>query len=171
MDDIKKDITLEEKNEDKILLEVTYNPIGRIFAFLFYLMIFTFGLALIIYDHYISIAIGIISILIGTYFGLGILNFKKLVFYNDRVSYYRNIFINNNNPKEISYNELNYVSLTNGRYVGGSLSFNMLKPFGEKTISFQIDLLPISNKTLMKIKKILVEKKVIEKDAHVWDYD
>lgn len=170
MEDIKKNILNEEENADKVLLVVTYNSIGRVFAFLFYLMIFTFGLALIIYDHYVSIVIGIVSVLIGTYFGLGILNFKQLVFYHNRVSYYRNIFIKDN-PKEIPYNELNYVSLTQGRYVGGSLSFNNIKPFGEKMTSFQIDLLPISNETLMKIKKILVEKKVIEKDAHVWDHD
>lgn len=93
--------------------------------------------------------------------------FNELIFTSKKIIKKSNFFIKNY-FFIINYNKME-IAVSKG-YFGGMLIF-WEKNRKFKTIwHFTIDLFPVSNQEFLKIRKILVEKNVIQGDKNGWSY-
>ena len=150
----------------EILLTIKYDLLGKIFALLFRIFGFLIGLFLLFPNNYFVNLIGIIFALLSFLDFFNILFFESLTFYNDKITRKTNIF-GRRNQQSLDYFKMN--TSVSKRFFGGSLMFwekgNRFKTYW----FFIFDLLPISNNEFKKIRKILIDKDIINGDFG-WNY-
>ncbi len=145
----------------EILLTIKYDLLGKIFALLFRTFGFLIGLFLLFPNNYIVTLIGIIFVVLAFVDFFNILFFDSLTFYNDKIVKKTNIF-GKRNQRSLDYLKMD--TSVSKRFFGGSLMF-WEKENRFKTYWFFIfDLLPISNNEFKKIRKILINKNIIDGD-------
>ncbi len=150
------------------LLKIEYNPLGRIFMLLVWLLVgIPFGLFFfLVVNNYFANFFGVLLILFSILSFFNLLFFKSLIFYEDKIIKELNIF-GKDYKKTLQYSKMETTVSKN--FFGGSLMFwekeNKLKTY----CFFIIDLFPISNEEFKKIRQILIDKNIIDGDFH-WNY-
>jgi len=164
----KDKVEIVERDGEKPLLVIKYNLVGKSFIVLHRLLSFALGVGFLLVDNAFTQVFGFFLILYGVVGLLKSLFFRKIIFYNQFLLINWNIF-GFKLVKTIKYSTVG-TSKFNG-ILGGSIAFIAKEGSIDRLIGillFSIDLLPLTSEEIEKIKKILIEKKVIKGEEYVW---
>jgi hypothetical protein len=145
-------------DKEQILISISYNTPLMLVAVLFRILAVIIGFYFCMASNVFLILFGCFVIIFFTYDFFNVILFDKLVFYETKIV---------KNKRELRYEQMETTLMKH--FFGGALTFNQKNNRLRTMLFFRIDLLPISNCDLKKIKDILVQKKVIDKDSFQWN--
>ena len=160
-------VEIVEKDGKKYIdreISFKYNIEKRILIVIAFLVIILLGFFFLLIGHWFTIFFGTILLLIGLPSMLDILFFKQLIFSDKYVMKEWFIF----GRKKIEFN-----NLTTGvakKVWSGTIFFRDKKKKSILQFFMNFETFPIGNNGFKKIRKILINKKIIKGDENGWNY-
>jgi len=157
-----------ENEKEKLILKIEYDLFSRVLVLMFRLLAILLGLGFISVGKAFPIVGGLLFIIFGVLGFFRNIFFKNMNFYNDCIVSEWSIF-GMKFSRRILYSKIN-VSKSNHIF-GGTISVFRQKNRWKSVSSvfyFSLDQLALNQEEIKKIKKILIEKKVIKGDEYVW---
>ena len=150
------------------LLRIEYNPLGRIFMLLVWLL---FGLPIglflfFVVNNYFANFSGILLVICSIFYFFNLSFFKSLTFYENKIMKESNIF-GKTFRRTLNYSKME--TTVSKSFFGGSLMFWEKENKWKTYWFFVFDLFPVSNEEFKKIRQILIDKKKIDGDFE-WNY-
>ena len=157
-----KEVSIKSIYNEKIVFE--YNNFKRVLLVLVYIFVILLGFFFILIDNWFARVVGILFVFYSLVSVIDMLFFKALIFTEDSVikKWY---FLGS---KKINFQNLEVTA--NKRIWTGIVFFrDKSKSFFSRQV-MQLEIFPIGNEGFKKIRKILINKKIIKGDENGWEY-
>ncbi|MDR2081846.1 MAG: hypothetical protein LBP54_08190 [Campylobacteraceae bacterium] len=150
------------------MISISYNLPLMLIAILFRIIAIIVGFYFYMAANSFLILFGCFTMIFFVYDFFNVVSFDKLIFYETKIvkedSFLGKVF---KNKRELKYAQMEVTIIK--EFFGGALMFSQKNRRMQTILFFRIDLLPVSNDDLKKIKDILLQKKVISKDSFQWN--
>jgi len=154
----------EEKSHNGKEVIFRYDTARRLLVAMVFFGVALLGYLFLLIGNWFTVFLGIVMICIGLQSFLDVLLFKELIFSDNYILKKWFIF----GGKKIEYSNLS--ASASKRMWTGTVFFrdNRRKPFFQFFMDFET--FPIGNEGFKKIRKILIDKKIIKGDENGWNY-
>lgn len=157
-----KEINIKSISNEKIVF--VYDNFKRFLILLIHIFIILLGVSLVSIGHWFTVCFGILLIVVFLEAIINIVFFKSLVLDSDYVIKNSYFF----GSKKINFQNLEVAA--NKRVWTGTVFFrDKSKSFFSRQV-IQLEIFPIGNEGFKKIRKILINKKIIKGDENGWKY-